>query len=62
MQGALLDGLVDPRDQGPVLGLGGSVIAGLNRTLEAAEVRLDGACEAAVLLPLALGTEDALLL
>ena len=54
MQGALLDGLVDPRDQSPVLGLGGSIIAGFDRPFEAAEVRLYGAGEAAVLLPLAL--------
>ncbi len=62
VQRAALDGLVDQPDQLAVLGLGGIVVATLDSSLEAAEVRLDRRRVAPVLEPLTLGAEDPLLL
>ena len=55
VKGALLDGLVDPGDELPVLLAHGRGIAALHRLLEALEMGPDGACEAPVLEPLAFG-------
>ncbi len=62
VQGALLDGLVDPSDQRAVLGLDRLGVAGFDGALEPAEMRLDRAGVATVLVVLSLGAEDALLL
>src|SRR6266511_69661 len=62
VQGALLDRLVDPRDELAVLVGDRGSIAGAHGALEAPEVRLDGALQAAVLEPFAFGAVDALAL
>ena len=62
VQRAALDGLVDQPDQLLVLDLGGVVVATLDGSLKAAEVRLDRRRVAPVLESLALGAEDPLLL
>jgi hypothetical protein len=54
VHGAALDGAVDLRDELLVLRVGRAGVAGLDRCLEAAEVRLDGRREAAIFEPLAL--------
>ena len=54
VQRALLDSLVDPRDERALLGGDRVCIAGLDRSLEAAEVGLDRARKQPVLGPLAL--------
>ena len=62
VQGALADGGVDPRAERLVLGLGGRVVARGDRRLEALELGLDGAGQAAVLVVLAQRARVALLL
>jgi hypothetical protein len=62
VQGALLNGLVDPRDHRLILGRDGIGVAGSGRFLEAAELRLDRSGEPAVLVALPLGAENSLLL
>jgi hypothetical protein len=57
-----LDRLVDPRDELAVLLGDRGVVARVQRPLEAPEVRLDGALQAAVLDPFPFGTGDALAL
>jgi hypothetical protein len=62
VQRTLAHGLVDPRDQGPMLSLDGGGVAVGDGALEPAEPRLDRAGEMAVLVVLPLGAEDSLLL
>src|SRR5215210_4091131 len=58
VQRPALDGLVDRADELAVLGVGGRVVAGLDRGLEAAEVGLDRRRVATVLEPLALRAQN----
>jgi hypothetical protein len=53
VQSALLNGLVDPRDQLAVLAFDRALVASGDRGFEAPEVRPDGALEEAILVVLA---------
>jgi len=60
VQGALLDRLVDPRDQLAVLVGDRRLLPGVDGMLEAPKMRSHGALEAPVLEPLPLGAMDSL--